>query len=514
MRPGRLFFTLLLLLAFSDASFAGEDPCPGRFELLGRRVLATAREAGRALSEATRTYVSEVRRSPKRLVFAPRDNQTPRKLIDLLIEVPFNPYATLLNRPTKLSLPASMALWSLLVDVALPGASEAVEDRILLHTLSVKGELPGGDYLWSLVQSGALTPMEGAEAIETHRSKLREWEAAEAGSLLLPRAEAFRHEAGIPEAPLRRLDAHARKVHEQGLKGKEAFLTLRQAIEDDPAFGAFPEPVREMLATYPWPLARIEGLSDVALGLRIMRAKGDTPLARIHELLNSGLPLGSAYRMASEAGREKTFEKKIDSARNVLPPARLSSADRPDIPEYSGKFEFDRFGDGKRLRLSSELDRWRLILSDPRLAEVRSAWTKGELGDLEALRATEGWMRGLDELQALKGAAGALALDDAAIVRIFGLENPKELNPLLAEARVRVDRAVLASELDDRAALTCYRQAAGVEVEFHAEQSRWVGQGLSGAAFERKLEGALSGYLKARKTLVERCGGKDGAAGR
>jgi hypothetical protein len=82
------------------------------------------------------------------------------------------------------------------------------------------------------------------------------------------------------------------------------------------------------------------------------------------------------------------YQSKAKKAQEVLPADRQASAARADFPSFSGEATYSG-AHGEKLAVHDELDRWRVMLADPRAAQMVQAWKDHKLTDYQTLEKYE-----------------------------------------------------------------------------------------------------------------------------
>lgn len=339
----------------------------------------------------------------------------------------FNPIATALNRPTQVTIPVSMAGYYLLFDYPVSKATEVLEAKnnahiqmIIKEGRELKDNTPGGDYIFGLAKepSGGLDPLSGpgAKAAKATSSAVTEEEAARAiisqnrffdqwvsnPKLLLPRIKDLVELKQLTTTEALELNEIAREVFlnfykdrkittgvsdelSNELKAKiseSKFIPLNHADDQ--------ESEREIFGTIYWPSIKIHGHSDLDLAMKILAAQKESPsspMRIIYDLVDGGLRWGDAYQMTIKIMKdpESIIRKKQNEVHDFIPADHQATLLRPDLPIANETLVFST--GGKSISFNSELDRWKVLLSDPRFADIAKFWKEFKINDLEAMNA-------------------------------------------------------------------------------------------------------------------------------
>jgi hypothetical protein len=243
-----------------------------------------------------------------------------------------------------------------------------------------------------------------------HQREIREWWNAETGSRrFLARAREFRAQGLLKnEWEESRLDALAREAFRQALALLQAQPegTLLELASEKLAelLGAAPEFQEKsdlelfLLSTVHAPIVTLINSERDVDSLNRLREPSQVPggasIAENAMSLSPALVLQLLLRSRDSAALAARRER----GQTFLPAERQAILARSDLPGLSTQMRFSDRGAIHEFR--DEFDRWQFILSDPRFTEIRAAWLERRANDVEALRAFQGRVRGLEQLYA------------------------------------------------------------------------------------------------------------------
>lgn len=349
-----------------------------------------------------------------------------------------------LNRPFKqrLSLPVTMPLglvtWSLIfghLDAAtLQQSVQGLEKSLQEDTF-------GAAYTSEWILSGSMSAQEGATFLDANKraflNSLRPLHdrITEFVSLNLWSPA----QAEIARQTLNRLVI----AHPASEIIKES--VLRQAILSDVSFAAMAKgllpPQQFTIELLSDPTVNWQGHSDAywltqffdpareAL-LSAEQKKGMASLRRLQQFHAQAFSLATLAKMTAETlGDEEAIATKREQAQALGLAAEQDFIYRADLPLFSTETEVFELKGQRQLR--SELDRWSILLKDPRFADVAEIWSRGEISDLSALVQTEVRLRALSQINHTYQISGEqLKVND--VCRLIYGEGKTPANPFFA----------------------------------------------------------------------------------
>ena len=446
---GKWAVPLLLTLALCLQPVHAEDT-PGKCEGLIRRTLAT-------MGQGWRNFRQEVREQGKiRYILAPRPEGSRfnawAAALDPLIDLPIETYsyvsARYFDRPMKrrlsifTSLPAGVILWGGLL-IALDIKSEAWALQGL--EASVNQDISGASYAAEYVLSGAIGATDGAKIVERHHA-----EGFHGLDNLRMRAEQFQ---GLniwrPEmvASLNEILAEIRTQYSPAQLAKRA--DLEKILSENRKFQVFlrsiPSVSRYTAQLLIEPRVVLFGRSD-AYWLSIFfepfrlpqmtpnQMKGLNSLEEIYKFHSRDLSLATLSHLIAETlGNREGMGRKAKEAAKLGFDRDYGFIYRGNFPLFSQPAEFVDID--QRVPMNSELQRWHLLLRDPRFQTIRLDWQRGEISELTALLRADIQARALSQVYEIAMSSDGKLNEQDACLLIFGKGQELPPNPLFARLR-------------------------------------------------------------------------------
>jgi hypothetical protein len=451
-----------------------------------------AKATGRLGTKAKRgviKYVKQVKSSKgKRLFIAPRDNSK-QGLLTKLNDFTFNPIATVFNTRRKASFPVSMVGYSLLFEKPLEKYKEKKISEALAMTEDNKESIPGGEYTWDLMESGAIEKEKLIELLGNHDDDFDQWLTTKDPSKL-QRLRRLHSVLGLSTDETSELNQLALQVYAKELKEyKESSATgtkeersafnsnivkvLGQKIAENPILKNRSELEIELLSTVYFPVIPFKDTQedDVSLTKKLIQ----TP--EVLKLLPQGLSLSESLLMVSHPASPG----KSARAKQILPKELHKVSDRPDFP-WLKEGQFLSAPNGKVIELKDELDYWKLLSTDYRFKGPYEMYRKGKLNDVEAMKYIEKAAENFNTIYGVIQEKGKkkLTLDQAQVV----LSTPF-FSPVLDELSEKAEKEKWSKEVVTQKVI----DAATIWLEFHEKLA--VDPSVKPDAFEARYKKVL-----------------------
>ena len=227
-------------------------------------------------------------------------------------------------------------------------------------------------------------------------------------------------------------------------------------------------------------------------------------LKNIGRLMDGGLTLATAYGMIQRARENPSdIKDKLSRGRAIFPPGRLNSANRPDVPVFGQSLRVVVPGPGGTRELKDELDRWGLLLEDPRLEDLAQDWRGFVLSDFQVLALLEDRLAGTSRLLTELPANGKIGVQAAR--KVFGVGPGAVLNPLLAGTAKRLADLAEKAGLKDAELEPCLVSTATLWRDWSREELAWASAGNDARrihALRAELRGARGAALN---TVLRTC---------
>ena len=167
-------------------------------------------------------------------------------------------------------------------------------------------------------------------------------------------------------------------------------------------------------------------------------------------------------------------------------------AQRPDIPLVSRPTLFEG------APLTDELDRWKLLLHDPRFAGLKGAWQSKQLDDVTALKALQNQIEGREMFSALNSSYGPGRIDKKGAELAFGVGSHDTINPLLAEPKSAIARMAEERHWTGEQVDQCLAEIADFWRSYYAAESQLLK--TNGAPKFTELQ---EGFVSSQKTRYQ-----------
>lgn len=477
----KLIFFLMCILFFSWTS-DGVASCPKSFSQF-----STLPQRGKEWAQNLASEIIDTR--GKRIWIRKREQGQSLKGLAWLNAFLMNPIATVLDRPTQGTWLTSALGYFIFVDLTAAQLDTINEKHDLEEAkkILVENKIPGTSYIWDLIQSGFLSPSEGASAILTHEERLRTWSQADREKLSpLPRVMDL-SQAGVIESteiqPLdelmkRTLTSSTQELLAHPELAEEGFPFLlfqnfKKELSTNPLFKKKKKYELELISTAFWPSARASGQSDVELG-KILESKSQSkgPTQQISKLLNQHqISIGEAYRMIDELRKDPhLIEKKAAAGASIFPQGHTSPLERPDIP-----------------RFSKELDLWRVLFQDPRFHELKNSWLKDKNSEISTLSSVQLTVKGLNQILELDQKAGENLLRTETVIDLFGFPD-RPANPLFTNSKNEILLLAAKKNLSAEQIINCMKPIAEFWREFHRIEAKSVREGIAPEVLIKKRQ--------------------------
>jgi hypothetical protein len=404
-------FAALDMLPFASSYFLKDGKLMAK---AGSAATKTGNVALRLLSKAkngTVEYARQVKATKGlRIIIAPRDNTIKRSFLDKLGQFTFNPIATVRNSKRQFSFPASMITSLIVVDAP----TAYLQGKNLKRAQISKDSLPGGNYAWDLMESGAVDPEVIVSILSNHDSNFSNW--LDTGDAFnLPRMARLKEALRMNDEEFSAFNKLALAVYkdelaiykassatgtkeERALFNENVFKILVSKIDQDAALKKFSPRQKELLSFALFPILPIKGAAKDDFALTEALLLKNTPqMLQIQKLLPMGLSFGEALLMTYEGLNGPSLEK-ISKAQHLLPPELQALATRPDIPMKEKEVSLLSPGGRSEIKVHDEIDRWKLLLTDQRFIVGRELFGKKEINELEAVKFVDGIIPHFNEL--------------------------------------------------------------------------------------------------------------------
>ncbi|MFL5813315.1 MAG: hypothetical protein ACJ763_07030 [Bdellovibrionia bacterium] len=215
-------------------------------------------------------------------------------------------------------------------------------------------------------------------------------------------------------AELAKISRIAFEVYQDEKRKSGASLASRfekawqERLKKDPEFSQYSPEVRHLLGMLFNAPFEVSGHSDVELlarsyGLKLKGVKQPDPLIALRPLSHE-LSDASLVRLAWETlSHPEASQIKKDQWAEKFPkedPLFLHRVDLFSIQAW-GKVDFDQEGSSEHLSvMKDELSYWELAWKDERFADIKTAYTQGKVGQLEALKSIRQRIQAYNDLYA------------------------------------------------------------------------------------------------------------------
>lgn len=436
------------------------------FSLVSTNVHADAQEkcegwlrrTGARMARGWQQFREEVREQGKiRYVLAPRHDGSRfngwAAFLDPLIDLPIESYsyvsAKYFDRPLKrrlsifTSLPVGMIAWgALLVGLDLKAEQWALEG--IEH--GVNQDISGAAYTAEYVLSGAITPGDGRRILERYQQ-----EGVHGLDNLRLRADQFQSlNIWRPDqvATLKKILLEIQALHTPAEVSRRE--SLEKILKENAPYQKFldeiPQASRYTAQLLIEPRVVLRGRAD-AYWLSIFfepfrypnltkeQAKGLASLERIYKFHSRDLSLATLSSLVADTlGNRDGIRDKVKEAARLGLDRDSDFIYRGSVPLFSQPGEFTDLG--QKITQNSELERWNLLLKDPRFQIIRRDWERGEISDLVALLRTDIQARALSQVYQMATADENKLSGANACTLIFGkAQNDVLPNPLFVRLR-------------------------------------------------------------------------------
>lgn len=480
-RPA-LSLTIIISLTGS-ASSSAQESCAHRF---GFFTASTAHK----FAEYQKKYWREVKDSwGGRLVIRPRElSKGGEGVLNTINNFMMNPIATTFNRPRQLTIPASMAGYFAIVETPLTLLEKHEENSLIAHAEKKLETFPppGHELLADLEKAGLLSKLEKSKLILAAWPGLEKWNKDPAKRT--ERLAEFVKLGDITEAQATAVDKVMRNLFRTHFddRSKEGWAKLgnefSKALREMPELQNLKAEDRTLLTTAFFPLVKLQtkdagfvaetlgekDTSDLELMRTLNRSSAEDPnpaLALTVALLDKNqISYSDALALALGAKSPDSLAKKAEKARSILGNRGATIGQRADIPSLSAPITFS----GRDLE--DELDRWKLLQEDPRLARIKDAWSKGEIDEVFALREIDGHIMGRKSFSVFDSFYAGKKVDLDGAKMLFGLDPSTPPNPLIIEARAAL--AGISAKIGPQKTQICLVELANFWRDYYAEEEK------------------------------------------
>jgi hypothetical protein len=433
---------------------------------------------GPKLKKGIKRYIRQVKWTKgKRLFIKSRDTKAERGVLQKINDFTMNPIATIRNSRREVAIPVSMVGYSLLVETPQSLLENKVKEDGFVSAEDLKESLPGGEYAWELMLNGAISPDEIANIFNEHDAAIDGWLSNK--NQKLPRLLALQKDLWLSPVETEDLNKLAWDVYNKELESYRASTAtgtkeersafnqnivsaLEKALEGNTAFARFSSLERQLLSSVYYPVIPIVGTSsdDIALTSEMIRQK-NPGTKKILELIGAeppkNLSLGDALLMVSEA-KLGPDTKKIAKAKQELPAELQAIAVRPEFPWIKNtEVVMSSAPGGKEIKLTDEIDRWKLLSSDARFSMAYDLYKKGEISEVEAMKFIQKVVPSFNQLYSLMK-TNSLSHKEALEV----MENP-----LMGSVAEALEKASTEKKWSPKVKVDKELEAVKVWLEFH-----------------------------------------------
>jgi hypothetical protein len=468
--------------------------------------------------DGTKKYFQEVKDSPyySRLIWKERDQTASRNIFSNPSGWIFNPIATARNSSRELTMPASSLAMMAVFDKPTDYLKNKAEAKNWENAEKVSENLPGGSFALEYAKLGYADAKDMSKAVLTQERILGEW-AKDTTEKNLPRVSEMIENKILTKDEATKFNELCRQAFAEATsstdakvsKGEVLEKTLWDKITTNATFKDKPQQNLEIMMTAFWPVVKIEKHSDIELTRAISQEKNESvsktqerSLTSIRSLLSTeAIDLPTAHFLAAKTlDAPEEIAKKEARSKSILPVEKMAIAHRPDLPISYERLKFKTAGTEKVLK--NEMDRWSLMISDPRFAGLEEQWKQGKITDAQALQSQQLIIKGLQQIDPYMNQRKELR--DSDVQEILGADPRKGLNPLFAESLIKLENVKKSKNLSSEAAKACDRSVVNLWIGYHKMQASWS-LSLTETQFIENKKALDQSTLRTEQELLNRC---------
>jgi hypothetical protein len=472
-----------------------------------------------ATVDGTKKYLREVKESPyySRVIWKEHDQTVSRNPFKNPSGWAFNPIATLRNSSKEFTLPASTLTMVAAFDMPSEYLKSKVNDQNWEKANKVATTLPGGGFALEYAKQGIIGVADISKAILAQDRELEVW-AKTTSSKNLPRVSDMIKNKILTEAEAKEFNELCRQAFAEATSSTDPNISKTAVLEqklwdkitNTPTFKNKPQQDLEVMMTAFWPQVKIDKHTDIEL-TRMLTQKDNAnisavqgkSLANIRSMVASdGIDLPTAHFLTAKTlDVPNEIIKKAALAKTILPVEKIATANRPDLPIAYEELKFKTAGTKKSLK--NEMDRWSVLISDPRFASLEEQWKQGKITDVQALETQQLMIKGLEQIEPYMNQGKKLR--DSDVQDILGTNPKKGLNPLFAEPLMKLENIRTSKKLSNDASKKCDKSVVNLWINYHKIQSTWSSANLTESQFTEKKKALDQLTLNTEQELLNRC---------